>query len=478
MNADERYQPGRSALRGVERGRHDFAKTVRADRELAALCERGGSLYRPFEAMLSDVFGFFLTPEASLDPNSGCDRLQYLILNYLVESPEYGALRHRTAANNLASLAATEEFGNRFLEYIGRAQIAERANEHGGLDPAAPVPIEKIIFADYAVTADGDSSNAVLLILAKHVEGTVESTRLLADVCHTWGIEPGAMRATPWADRAALGERMKQSPSLRRFAELVGRWRVIARARKAKRTPRVSEEIQDVTLGDDWPLLIPQELAALAHPLLRFDFYRRLIDRQLYQYDPQARDGRGKGPVLVCLDTSGSMAGARDIAAKAAALAILEIARKERRPFAAILFSSKAEWISFVFHDSQVTVREPSGAQKNISLLEGIFQTATFFFGGGTDYQSPLTEAARLIESGRGDWRNADIVFITDDYCDVTPEFVEEFERRKRTMDVKVFSVIVGARADDARTLRKFSDRVLSAEQFDESVMEQIFDAI
>ena len=172
------------------------------------------------------------------------------------------------------------------------------------------------------------------------------------------------------------------------------------------------------------------------------------------------------------------MAGARDIAAKAAALAILEIARKERRPFAAILFSSKAEWISFVFHDSQVTVREPSGAQKNISLLEGIFQTATFFFGGGTDYQSPLTEAARLIESGRGDWRNADIVFITDDYCDVTPEFVEEFERRKRTMDVKVFSVIVGARADDARTLRKFSDRVLSAEQFDESVMEQIFDAI
>ena len=74
--------------------------------------------------------------------------------------------------------------------------------------------------------------------------------------------------------------------------------------------------------------------------------------------------------------------------------------------------------------------------------------------------------------------RNADIVFITDDYCDVTPEFVEEFERKKRTMDVKVFSVIVGARADDARTLRKFSDRVLSAEQFDESVVEQIFDAI
>ena len=172
--------------------------------------------------MLSDVFGFFLTPEASLDPNSGCDRLQYLILNYLVESPEYGALRHRTAANNLASLAATEEFGNRFLEYIGRAQIAERANEHGGLDPAAPVPIEKIIFADYAVTADGDSSNAVLLILAKHVEGTVESTRLLADVCHTWGIEPGAMRATPWADRAALVgvRRRRQEPRHRRRLRL------------------------------------------------------------------------------------------------------------------------------------------------------------------------------------------------------------------------------------------------------------------
>jgi hypothetical protein len=45
-------------------------------------------------------------------------------------------------------------------------------------------------------------------------------------------------------------------------------------------------------------------------------------------------------------------------------------------------------------------------------------------------------------------------------------------------MHFGVFSVIVGARAKDARTLRKFSDRVLSAGQFDETVAEQVFDAV
>jgi uncharacterized protein with von Willebrand factor type A (vWA) domain len=55
-------------------------------------------------------------------------------------------------------------------------------------------------------------------------------------------------------------------------------------------------------------------------------------------------------------------------------------------------------------------------------------QVATYFFGGGTDYESPLSEALRLIEFGGANWRDAGLVFITDDYCDVSQEFTEDFQ--------------------------------------------------
>jgi uncharacterized protein with von Willebrand factor type A (vWA) domain len=300
----------------------------------------------------------------------------------------------------------------------------------------------------------------------------------LTDLCNSWGIDPGQIRAMPWEQRSALGAKMANSASLKKLAELVGRWRALARARKAKRTPGVPEEVQDVILGDDWPLFVPQELAALANSSLRYDFYLRMIDRAVTQYDPQIPDGRGKGPILVCLDTSGSMSGDRDISAKAAALALYGVAKKENRPFAAILFSSRDEWISFLFSGSQVLSRTVSGDEAKLSVLEGIVQTATFFFGGGTDYESPLNEAARLIGGGGIAWGHADIVFITDDYCDVTREFTDRFAEQRHRMDFKVFSVIVGARAEDARTLRKFSDRVVSADQFDDEVAERVFNAI
>jgi hypothetical protein len=42
----------------------------------------------------------------------------------------------------------------------------------------------------------------------------------------------------------------------------------------------------------------------------------------------------------------------------------------------------------------------------------------------------------------------------------------------------EVFSVIIGARAEHARVLRKFSDRVVCVDDFDENAAEQIFGAI
>jgi hypothetical protein len=466
------------AINAPANDRRLFSMAVAHDRELATLCHRGVSVMRPFELMLSDLFCFFFSFATSLEPEGVCDRLHYLILKYVMDSEEYGALRRRTTADYHATLAAVEEFGVRLLEYLEASARAAAGGNAGSETAKEPVHIEGVVFTERAVGGGTTPGEHALLVIAKGIEQATDTVRALADICHQWGLEPGQIRALPYAHRAALAQRMNQSRDLQRLAELVGRYQALAQARKAIRVAGTPEEVQDVTVGDEWPRFLSQELVALVHPALRYDFYRRVIDRQIFQYDPRGPEGRGKGPIITCVDTSGSMAGDRDLAAKATTLALLDIARKEHRPYAAILFSSQDEWISFRFQNSCVDARRASGERQKLTLLEGIVGAGTTFFGGGTDYESPLNEAVCLITDGHDVWRHADVVFITDDYCDVSDSFLHCFAASKGALDFKVFSVIIGARAEDARTLRKFSDRIVSSAEFYESVVEQVFDAL
>ncbi len=462
-----------------------FGATRSRDQALTALCARGTSIYRPFALLLSDVFTFFYEPASSLDDpkTTGCDRLHYLVMKYLAGTPEYASLRLRTAGRSQESLAAAEEFGHRLLDHLGNGSGNQtKAEPPATVEPnvmdADPVEVEELVLADVARAGSGAPARPSVLVLALRVEGAIETTGLLADICYSFGLSPGQIRAMPLTQRTDLAARMGKSTNLKRFAELLGYWSSLAVSSRAKRTPGLPEELSDVTYGDDWHLFVPQELGALMIPSLRHDFFLRLIDRKILQYDPQSREGQGKGPIIVCLDTSGSMTGDRDISAKAAALALYAIARKETRPFAAILFSSPGEWISFLFRADQVHQNSSTGEEVRCGQLEGVIKVATFFFGGGTDYESPLTEARRLIEEGGTEWREADIVFITDDYCEVSEDFSREFKAAKMRLCIKVFGVIIGADAESARVLWKFSDRVLATSAFDEDTAIQVFKAV
>ena len=66
------------------------------------------------------------------------------------------------------------------------------------------------------------------------------------------------------------------------MTKLVGRMRRLASAsRKAKLEYRV--ELHSITQGADINHVLPQELLALRRPVLKLDFYRRLMEKQLFQ---------------------------------------------------------------------------------------------------------------------------------------------------------------------------------------------------
>jgi hypothetical protein len=295
-------------------------------------------------------------------------------------------LRSRSGRRSQQALAAAEEFGTLLLDHLSvqhNPKVASRGDAIG----TEPVDIQKLVITEVANAGVGSPASPGVLVLAKRVEEAIETSEALADVCYSFGISPGEIRAMPIEQRRALAGKIGKSTNLRRFADIVG-------------------------------------------------------------------------------------------PSNAVALALHAIARTEHRPFAAIPFSSRNEWISFLFRDNFVISRESSGEEKQISFVEGIAGVAIFFFGGGTDYEGPLLEALKLIDAGGADWPEADVVFITDDYCEVSAEFTRRFASEKEQPTFKVFSLIVGARAEDAITLRRFSDRVVSTSELDEAAAAQIFDLV
>jgi uncharacterized protein with von Willebrand factor type A (vWA) domain len=68
-----------------------------------------------------------------------------------------------------------------------------------------------------------------------------------------------------------------------------------------------------IGLGSKLSRLLPPELLSRRHPVLRRDFARRLVDGELLVYALRARDQKGRGPRVVCLDGSASMARDKEI---------------------------------------------------------------------------------------------------------------------------------------------------------------------
>lgn len=459
--------------------RRRFETAVAHVPSLIQVRERGLRSLRSFSTLLTDVFCYFYLPDPILRPSMtlSVDRLNFFILKFLCESREYRALRVHTGLNFDAALAATEQFAEKLLTYF-QSELHRRKEGARPTDDLKRVEIEGIVFADRARAGSGHVFDHALLVIAKEIEDSMEGHRLLADLSRSWGIEPGVLRQLSYEERAALAQQVHQNPKLRRLAELVGRYRQLAINKQKTRIADLPHEVTDVTQGEDWARFLAQELVVLTHPALRYEFYLRLIDAKVHQYDLHGEETVGKGSLVMCIDTSGSMSGEPELVAKAIALGLVEIARLQRRHWVAILFSSAREWLSFAFKEDGIIVRMAGGAEQSVSFLEGVMRLGAEFFGGGTDYESPLREAMRFIQQDEANCKDGDIVFITDDYCEVSDAFLTEYAAAKVERGFSTYSVIIGARAADARTLKKFSDEVISSFELTEDVAGRLFEAV
>jgi uncharacterized protein with von Willebrand factor type A (vWA) domain len=280
----------------------------------------------------------------------------------------------------------------------------------------------------------------------------------------TWGNTIGTGEKSPPGQKLELGRRLAGNEKLKKLARMVGRMKFHAQALRKKVFERSNEELLEVEQGDALHRLLPHELLSLHHPLLRKDFYRRFLDQELIQYSLRGVEEKGKGPMIVCLDGSSSMSGDKEIWSKAVTLTLLEIARKQRRLFRSICFSSA---------ETPLQVLDMNPRDRYEVETKTIMDLAEYFPGGGTDFQKPLNAALECLRESR--FKKGDIIFITDGECQVDSEWAEQFRQQKEKLGFSLFSILIDMGPASLGTLKEFSDRISTIKQLTGDEAKEIF---
>lgn len=215
------------------------------------------------------------------------------------------------------------------------------------------------------------------------------------------GIGHGDRKKLSPDEALRLAQMFKENPRLANIAEMLGRILRDMRFKRARRITGGHEETVDVTLGSDLEHVLPSEGMKLMDDAYELDFMRRFHENALLQYELQGTEEAGYGPLIVCRDESSSMTGQRNVWAAAVSLALIAIARKEKRDAAVVAYSSPKQQAVWVFKHG-----EPFDPEQ-------IVEMASHFFSGGTDATPAIREAARLTETDIK-YVKADLVLISD----------------------------------------------------------------
>src|SRR5262249_61202903 len=184
-----------------------------------------------------------------------------------------------------------------------------------------------------------DTEMATLRAVGRAVSDASKEVEECKDACAALGMGPGSPGSNDPRAIAALFRRVRNNPTLRRVCELAGRYRRLAQSKQRQKSTHGVDDVVGVVLDGDVGRLLPHELAKLADDDLSDDAMRRLVERQLMCREYHATEPVARGPVIVAVDESGSMAGDKVHTAKALALALAWVARMQKRWIAVFAYS-------------------------------------------------------------------------------------------------------------------------------------------
>ena len=265
--------------------------------------------------------------------------------------------------------------------------------------------------------------------LPDHLEQIGDALDEFHGAMSTWGFDDGPEVELSLDERLSLFRHYLADDKLRTATELLGRARHRAAGAHRTLTRSAPVQISGTELGAELHLH-PRAIAVfLGDPDLEREFFRRFAEQELTIRTYEYRGEPDRGPVIVLIDESASMAGDRERVSKGIGIALIGIARADRRASSLIEFSSHGQ--------QRVTHFVPGETD-----MQAVISALTHFFGGGTDFDAPLTTALDLIEADPR-YTTADIVVITDAEAPLHPDTLARLTRVKHE-GPRLFVVCVG----------------------------------
>lgn len=240
----------------------------------------------------------------------------------------------------------------------------------------------------------------------------------------------------------------EKSPDLRRIVDFVGRREFEPPASRIRYSPFGKNRIQSVRFSDSINNLLPMEAEKLLNPSLKRKFYADMLEGRLLSYQLLGKHYTGpprikpKGPMIVLVDTSGSMHGAPQTLAKSAVLAMAKRMLFQQRDMKVILFASTSQHLEIELNSRK-------------KMSEKFLNFLLYTFGGGTDFNTALSSGLKSLKEK--DFQGADLLFITDGKSEVSDELVmARWEEAKKKYNANIYSLIVGS--NGAGGISKISD--------------------
>lgn len=238
-------------------------------------------------------------------------------------------------------------------------------------------------------------------------------------------------------------EKVKNSPRLRRILDLAGRYRRVAQGKQRQKVIHGYDDLIGLTLDETTERLIDEEMMALCDEEMGDQAMMRLLDKEMLAYDYRGIERVGKGPIIVCVDESGSMGGEPVSNAKAFALAMAWVAKHQKRYCCLIGYAGGTT--------GTVCVLQPGkwDEEKLMFWLE-------HFYSGGTTMDVPLAELPNVywpqIQAPKG---KTDLIILTDGIVSVPYAMEKSFNTWKAANKVRCISLIL---AHNPGGLTKVSD--------------------
>lgn len=480
-------------------------KQLKAGSVLGDTVRKGRGDYPLFPELAQDIFNSmykFYPQTVPEDEMNALWRLNKPFVEELHANQDFLALRAKTRLDPVQSAVAAATFSETILKenattfselkqwiqslqkdykQLQELQAAETQLNKATTNPNIPASQQRTNQANLQLTRQKIQSIKRSLQHAKQsAEQCVQNAASKAsvtqglkqagDVCDFtgqilggWGVGSGAFSPISYEERMKVANMLLKQKKLLKIAKLAGRFTRLATRKQKQKTKHAVEEIADIEMGDAIARMIPSEAMLLADIDTEYLFLKRFAEKQLLVYRLEGEESKAKGPMVICFDVSGSMKGENEIWCKAVAIALVQVAQQEKRSAFVIPFDwSVQNTYSFL---------KSEGPQPS-KLLE----MASFFSGGGTNFDPPIGESMEAIES-EPELKGADIIFITDGAGSFSKraEFTEMKERSKAHM----FTVIIGGEyAYENHPLKAVSDYTWPVDSLTDDTANLLFEAV